>query len=109
MITDLIKALLHRSGNIDIAHNGSEALKMLDNKFYKLIVTDIDMPIINGLSFYKKTVSMYPSSIKRFLFMTGALSSERRAFFNKNQIKYLTKPMDIRILREEAEKILISK
>jgi len=65
------------------------------------------MPIMDGLSFYKKTVSMYPSSIKRFLFITGVLSHERRTFFNENKIKYLAKPMDIRILREEAEKILI--
>ena len=108
MITDLIKALLYRSGNIDIAHNGSQALKMLENKFYKLIVTDIDMPIMDGVSFYKKATSTYPSSIKKFLFMTGDLSPERQMFFDKNQVKYLTKPMDIRMLREEAKRILIS-
>ena len=107
MITDLLKALLNRSGNIDIAHNGDQALKMLDNKFYKLIITDIDMPLMDGFSFYKKAVSTYPSSIKKFLFMTGYLSPERQQFFDENQIKYLTKPMDIRMLREEAKKILI--
>ncbi len=30
MITELIKALLNRSGNIDIAHNGQDALKMME-------------------------------------------------------------------------------
>ncbi len=108
MITDLLKALLYRSGNIDIAHNGSQALKMLDNKFYKLIVTDIDMPLMDGFSFYKKAISTYPSSIKKFLFMTGYLSAERQNFFDENKVKYLTKPMDIKVLREEAEKILFS-
>ena len=109
MITDLIKSLLNRSGNIDIAHNGSEALKMLEEKFYKLIVSDIDMPIMDGLTFYKEAIQKYPTSKSRFLFMTGDLSPERKSFFEENTVKYLAKPMDIKVLRKEAEKIIISK
>ena len=109
MITALLKSLLNRSGNIDIAHNGQEALKMMEGKFYKLIVTDIDMPKMDGLRFYTKAVEKYPSSRNRFLFMTGDLSSERQAFFDDKQIQYLAKPMNISALREEAAKIIISK
>ncbi len=107
MITHLIKSLLNRSGNIDIAHDGDEAIKMLDKKFYKLIITDINMPIMDGFSFFENAISKYPSSKNRFLFMTGYLSDEKQDFFNKNQMKYLLKPMDINRLRHEAEKILL--
>lgn len=108
MITDLIKSLLNRSGNIDIAHNGIDALKMLEEKYYKLIVSDIDMPIMDGFTFYKEASGKYPSSKDKFLFMTGDLSSDRELFFKENQVKYLAKPMDINVLRKMAEIIIIS-
>jgi CheY-like chemotaxis protein len=109
IITNLIKALLNRSGNFDIAHNGQEALMMMGEKYYKLIVSDIDMPIMDGLSFYKEAVKKYPSSKNRFLFITGNLSPERQSFFNENQAKYLSKPMDISVMRDVAAKIIISR
>jgi PleD family two-component response regulator len=33
MITDRIRSLLNRSGNIDIAHNGKEALDLMASKY----------------------------------------------------------------------------
>lgn len=109
MITGLIESLLYRSGGIDIAHNGHEALELMKEKYYKLIISDIDMPVMDGLSFYKKAAEKYPSSKNRFLFMTGDLSSERQTFFNEKQVKYLAKPIAISALRKEAAKIIVSK
>ena len=109
MIGDLMKALLNPSGNIDIAVNGEEALKLMETKYYKLIVSDIDMPIMDGITLYNEAVDKYPDLNHRFLFMTGYLSPERQAFFDQKQLKYMAKPMDINVLREEAAKILSSK
>jgi CheY-like chemotaxis protein len=109
LITDLIKSLLNRSGNIDVAQNGQEALKLIEEKFYKLIICDIDMPIMDGLSFFKEAVAKYPKLKSRFLYITGYLSKEKRAFFSENRVKYLEKPMHIKVLREEASKIILSK
>ena len=109
IISDLIKSLLNRSGNIDIANNGREALMMIEEKYYKLIISDIDMPKMDGLTFYRKAVKKFPELNKRFLFMTGDLSPDRKAFFEERQVKYLTKPMGISVLREVAGKILLSK
>ena len=81
IVANLIKALLNRSGNIDIAHNDQEGFRMMERKFYKLIISDIDMPIMNGLSFYRKAVNKYPSAKRRFLFMTGDPSSLRQTFW----------------------------
>jgi len=45
----------------------------------------------------------------RFLYITGYLSKEKRAFFSENRVKYLEKPMQIKVLREESSKIILSK
>lgn len=108
MITELVKSLLHRSGYIDIVHNGQDALKKMNEKYYKLIVTDIDMPVMDGLTFYKEAVEKYPGSNNRFLFITGNLSPERQALFKEQQVKYIEKPMNIKVLRLAAEQIIIS-
>ncbi|MBW1971196.1 MAG: response regulator [Deltaproteobacteria bacterium] len=98
MISTLIKSLLNREGNIDVANNGEEAINHLEKKFYKLVISDIDMPKMDGLSFYKKSVAKFPTLKKRFLFMSGDLSPERKTFFDENHLKYLSKPMKIKVL-----------
>ena len=108
MITTLIKSLLNREGNIDVANNGEEALNHLEKKFYKLVISDIDLPKMDGLSFFKKAVTKFPTLSKRFLFMSGDLSPERKTFFDENHLKYLSKPMKIKVLREVASKIILS-
>lgn len=108
MIADLLKALLNRSGNIDIAHNGQDALDLIEQNYYKLIITDIDMPIMDGITLYRETIARFPQTINKFLFITGNLSPERQTFFDNNGLKCLAKPMQINILREEAKKIILS-
>lgn len=108
MIAELIKALLNRSGNIDIAHNGQDALSLIEKNYYKLIITDIDMPLKDGITLYQEVIAKFPESINKFLFITGNLSPERQAFFNENRLKCLSKPMEISVLREEAKKIILS-
>lgn len=108
MITDLISSLIDRSGNIDVAHNGQDALKKMGEKYYKLVISDVDMPIMDGIEFYKKTIEKYPSSANKFLFITGYLSPEKEAFFKENQVRYLSKPMDISVIRDIASQIIVS-
>lgn len=109
MITTLIQALLHQSGNIDIAHNGQQALQLIESKFYKLIITDIDMPVMDGIELYTQATKKFPLAGSRFLFITGDLSPQRLAFFAANQLRCLPKPMQIKTLREEATSILLAR
>jgi CheY-like chemotaxis protein len=107
MITTLYKALLNRDGNIDVANNGEEALAHMQEKYYKLVISDIDMPIMNGISFYKEAIARFPTLDNKFLFISGEISSERQSFFKKVKVPCLLKPVPINKLREESLKILI--
>ena len=108
MITTLIKSLLNREGNIDVAGDGEEALNHIEKKFYKLIISDIDLPKMDGLSLYNTSVAKFPTLRHRFLFISGNLSPERKAFLNSNHLRYLSKPMKINELREVASEIILS-
>jgi CheY-like chemotaxis protein/rubrerythrin len=108
-IADLIKALLYKTGNIEIAYNGQEALKLVENKFYKLIISDVDMPVMNGISFFNKALKKFPNINNRFLFLTGDLSFEKKSLFDECDVNYLAKPAGITKLRDIAAQILISR
>lgn len=107
MIASLIKSILNREGKIDIAYNGKEGLKLVQKNYYKLIISDIDMPDMDGLTLFKKSVKKFSNLHSRFLFITGNLSPDRVKFFKKHKISYLAKPMEIKQIRESAFRILM--
>jgi len=108
MVSGLIKAILRRDGNIDTVGNGKEAIRKITEKYYKLVISDVDMPVLDGLSFYKEIVKMFPGLRDRFMFITGDHSPERLDFFKRNHLPYLLKPASITVIRNEALKILLS-
>lgn len=107
-ITHLIRSLLEGAGNIDVAGNGQEALELIDRTYYKLIISDMSMPVMDGERLFEHVAARFPDANKRFLFMTGELTSERADFFKRRHLRYMTKPMHIKDLREEAAAILRS-
>ena len=108
IVSELFKALLQREGIIDIAANGQEALQKIKLKYYKLIISDVDMPIMGGVSFYRSAVEIFPTLKDRFLFITGNPSQENLDFFQQNSLKFLSKPAPITAIRNEALRLLLT-
>ncbi len=95
MILNLLQAILIEEGDIETAANGEEGLKKVGEKYFSVVVTDMDMPIMNGIEFCKKAIEMYPNIKERFLFFTATFDEDRLSFFRKNGIRYLQKPSPI--------------
>ncbi len=106
VVAGLLEAVLSQTGTVHLAGNGQEAVEKTDHNFYRLIVSDIDMPIMDGLSFYKEAVAKYPPLHETFLFLTGDLSPERLAFFIEKGLPYLQKPVSIGDIRRITSDIL---
>ena len=54
MISDLLKIILEDEGLVTIARDGGEALGLLENGYYALIVSDVDMPRLNGIDLIRR-------------------------------------------------------
>jgi len=106
-IARVLKAILNDEGDIDFADNGLTGLNYMKKNYYKLIISDIDMPVMDGLEFYQKASDIYPNLHKRFLFFTGNPSRTVLEFFRLNGLRYMTKPSDIDLIRENALHILL--
>ncbi|MCK5075308.1 MAG: response regulator, partial [Calditrichia bacterium] len=56
---EVIRSIFHETFSawgfeVDSAENGKEALKKTENESYNIIVTDLNMPFMNGIELMKK-------------------------------------------------------
>ena len=106
MIVDVLEAILSTEGLIETATNGHEALGKLHEKYYAAIISDVNMPVMDGVDFYKMAVELYPSINKRFLFFTGRLDEKQAKFFKDNNLQYIQKPSRLKDIRSKVIGIL---
>jgi CheY-like chemotaxis protein len=107
-VSELIREILFKEGKIDIASNGAKGFQKIKENYYKLIISDIDMPQMDGLECYSQAAEKFPQIHKRFLFLTGNPSQENRSFLRDNQLPSLTKPFHIKAIRDQALQILLN-
>lgn len=58
----LISALAERGFDTDVAGDGLEALGMIERRRYDLIITDFQMPVMNGADLARAVKQKNPSS-----------------------------------------------
>ena len=78
LVREACKAILSAAGfGIDTAGNGIEALHKLADSAYALMVSDMEMPFLDGIGLYLRVKEDYPYLKERFLFITGCSGTAR--------------------------------
>lgn len=106
IILGLLKSILESKGAVDSASNGKEALEHCKNNIYDVVITDINMPVMCGIEFYKEAVKLDPELSKKTIFFTGLLDEEAADFLRKEKIMYLKKPAHINDIIGAVNEIL---
>ncbi len=106
LVANLLAAVCKKLGTVDIAWDGREGLKKATETYYDVIISDIEMPHMDGMEFFRTACEMDKSLGERFLFFTGHLTAERIAFFVANEVRYLSKPADLNELRDSVVAIM---
>lgn len=65
-------SLTMKGYSVDHATDGIDALGHLWDSVYDLVITDINMPRLDGLGFYESARARFPYLKDRFLFITGS-------------------------------------
>lgn len=63
--------LVHDGHSVVTAYNGEEGLFRLTRQTFDLVLTDIDMPIMDGLEFLRRARAMPCALELPFIFLTG--------------------------------------
>jgi CheY-like chemotaxis protein len=104
-LRELLASILAEEGAVDTAPNGRVGLAMARSTFYRVIVSDIDMPELDGFAMFQALQQQFPGIASRFLFMSGNLSPERGAFLAGQGLDFLAKPSSIREIREQVRRV----
>lgn len=100
----LSKILVHDGYDVSSAGNGREALDFLRNLDVDLIITDINMPEMNGLTFLRELNRSRPQSNVVMLTAYGEVESYLEAM-NLGAFEYINKPIKYEDLKKVINKI----
>lgn len=107
-VARMLEALAVDEVEVIIARNGEEGLAYIQQGRFDLIVSDIEMPKMNGVDMYKQALAMDPTLCSRFIFFTGTENPEYLAFVRSAKILMLPKPSPVRVICDMMNDILDS-
>ena len=105
---ELFHAFLSRSADVVTAGNGKEALDKLQESFFDIVVSDINMPVIDGVELFRRAVALDPEIKRRFVFCSGNVTSEVSALCSRNELALLKKPVMLSELLSAIERQILT-
>ncbi len=95
-IRKLLRELFRDDFELDVVNNGREALNRLKVKDYDLLISDIKMPLLDGIELYDMLKTGYPQYLERIIYTTGVtFDSATSSFLEETGVPYLAKPFKI--------------
>jgi len=102
----LVSSLLSRRGTVEAVAGAGDGLEKVREHFYNGIVSDIQMPGMDGLEFYRRAVECDPQLKKHFLFYSADITPDREAYLRKNELCFLRKPFALGEFMDTIDQIL---
>jgi signal transduction histidine kinase/CheY-like chemotaxis protein len=91
------KLLLKRLGyDVDVVSNGLEVLEALHRQTYEVVLMDVQMPKMDGLTATRRIVEQWPSPAERpwiIALTANAMKGDREICFEAGMNDYLSKPL----------------
>ncbi len=111
MIRSFVKTVLEGKGHaVEAVGDGKSALDQILTGAYDIIISDYNLPKMDGKAIFSKAVERYSDIAKRFIFISGAIPSGGDSgddFIRKNSIQTLAKPFTGQDLLNAVEQKLV--
>lgn len=86
--------------NVTIANNGKEAVEIIKQKEFDIILMDLQMPIMDGIEATKEIKKLKDRNNIPIVAMTAAaMSKDKENSFEAGMVAHISKPIDIDILK----------
>jgi len=101
-----LQRALERAGHEVVAlANGQDAYDRLQSEPFDLLVTDIVMPVMDGIELARRAADLDPQL--KIMFITGFAAVTLETVENQVQdSRVLSKPFHLRVLVDEVERLL---
>ena len=101
------RVLKNHNYTTDVANDGAQALRMLSEASYDLIVTDVRMPgEYDGIDLHDRLIARDPQANRRMIYMTGNLLDGRTMErLQELKVRCIEKPFDIHALADAINEV----
>jgi two-component system cell cycle response regulator CpdR len=103
MRTYLARALQNAGYDVSAVDRGTEALALLQNESFDLLLSDIVMPEMDGIELAQRCNEVSPET--KVMFITGFAAVTLRASREAPQARVLSKPFHLRDLVLEVQRV----
>jgi DNA-binding response OmpR family regulator len=105
MVSALAERLSFRDIDAEWVTSGKDAIALLDENHFDVLVLDVKMPGLSGLETMKEILRIRPGS--KIIFLTGHGSAlDHMACKEAGAFSYLMKPINIEILVEKIKEAM---
>ena len=100
----LSKALRKKGFSVDLARDGSEALRLIKENPYEMAILDIKMPGINGLDLLDRIREQHQDLLVVIMTAEASMKNAVEAM-KRGAYDYITKPFDLDVIDAIIEKV----
>jgi DNA-binding response OmpR family regulator len=87
------EALMDAGLKVDHASDGQEALAHVRNTNYDVVICDLKMPRVDGMTLYRAIAATTPALARRVIFVTGDVAgTDAERFLEDSGCRWLAKP-----------------
>ncbi|MFQ5465332.1 MAG: response regulator [Thermodesulfobacteriota bacterium] len=88
------------------ARDGMDAIGMLRRSVYDMVISDVNMPRLDGMSLYARILKDHPYIKDRFLFVSGSPTEELHNMLSETGVENLKKPFTLSALMDRVDSVL---
>ena len=103
--TVCVRLLKMRQYEVDQVENGVRALERLGESTYDIVLTDLSMPLLNGLGLLRQIRDRYPTTDAIMITAFGSIDTAKQAL-KLGAFDYLTKPLELDDLERTVQTCL---
>jgi len=107
-VARMLEALAMDQVEVIIARDGQEGISCIQQRHFDLIISEIDLPKMNGVEMYKQALEKNPNIGSRFIFFTGTENPEHLDFVRSTNTLMLPKPSPVKLICEKMNDVLDS-
>lgn len=101
IVRELVYDILSKENDVETAGTVKEAMGMIDNGEFDIVIADYRMPKVDGIQFYRSVSEMKPSLKNRILFVTGDANNWKiKDFIRETGNMCISKPFSVNELFE---------
>jgi PAS domain S-box-containing protein len=102
----LLRFLQRRGHSVDLASEGREALQLIEQQYYDVILTDLRMPGMGGEMLLETLRERDPAAARRVMFMTGHVARDDAALTTTYaDVPVIEKPFSLNELGDQLDEL----